>query len=336
MNITDTRDLVQVRKLDQLIVLAGHAMQIMEPGTISRLRASTKQFISQRYGKGSSFWSHYRKIDSWNSLYNLQEVKGVLQAMRDEIGDELEFYNAIPKDSILREESSPVIRRLTGIILSLFYENVHYNWDAIKNLIELNSDYFEFRVHDAADVFEKFKNRNIIAFTGLGQAYCITDQGKKLYEQRYAPGLKTPSSSAILIDQRFFFEVFVCHASKDKPFLEKVLAEFQQRGISYWLDEEQIRPGDIAIDKLSEGLLQSRFILVCISRNQFASNWSQFEYQSMLTSILSNESGQTLLPFVLDDTLDKDIPPFLRPIKRMRLSKPDEYKQLLTFLTQQK
>lgn len=327
-----THDLAHARKLDQLIHFAEEAMRTMHPDVVRRLRTSTEQFITQNYGRDSTFYSNYRDIDSWSSQYNLQEIKGLLQAMKDDIEDSQGTSTTHFSTPQQLDESDPMIHQLTGILLELFYTNVHYNRQAIENLITLDSNYFEYRLQDALAIYQKFIDRKIIAYIGIGQAFCITEQGRKLYERKYTkknPSFHQPIDSN---NQAFPFDVFICHASIDKPLLQSVLADFQRLSISYWLDEDQIRPGDNIINKLSEGLQQCRFVLICISNNQLGSIWSQYEYQSMLTSILSKQSEQILLPFVHDDIQEKDIPTFLQPIRRIRKSKSEEYQQLLTFL----
>ena len=62
-------------------------------------------------------------------------------------------------------------------------------------------------------------------------------------------------------------KVFISHAKEDKPrfvlkFCERLLAE----GIDTWLDEWEILPGDIVIDKIfNEGLKKSKVVVIFVS-----------------------------------------------------------------------
>ena len=61
-------------------------------------------------------------------------------------------------------------------------------------------------------------------------------------------------------------DVFLCHASEDKAEIVRPLTEaFEQKGISCWLDEAEILLGDSIPDKVSEGLLKSRYLLVVLN-----------------------------------------------------------------------
>jgi hypothetical protein len=129
------------------------------------------------------------------------------------------------------------------------------------------------------------------------------------------------------------WDCFLCHSSKDKDLIRKIAAKMKARNIAYWLDEEQIDPGDNTIDKITEGLQNSRYIIPCISKDQLKSGWAKNEYQSVLTTIISSDSQQRVIPFILDNTPFNDVPSLLKIYRAERYSVPSEYERLLEFLS---
>lgn len=79
-------------------------------------------------------------------------------------------------------------------------------------------------------------------------------------------------------------DVFICHAHYDKVAYARPLAEaLGWRGVSCWVDEAQIGPGDSIIEVVSEGLESSRYVVVVITERFLARNWTQKELNSALS-----------------------------------------------------
>jgi len=84
-------------------------------------------------------------------------------------------------------------------------------------------------------------------------------------------------------------DVFICHASEDKPAVVRPLAyELQRKGISCWLDEAEIHWGDSIIDRINEGLRSSRFVIVVLSRAFLSKNWPKKELSAVLSAEISS------------------------------------------------
>lgn len=89
-----------------------------------------------------------------------------------------------------------------------------------------------------------------------------------------------------LLDGRTW-DVFISHASEDKPSVAIPLAEaLQERGVTAWLDKAELRIG--------ESLAASRFAVVVLSPSYFAKGWPQYELDGIVT--LSVAGRQNLLP----------------------------------------
>jgi hypothetical protein len=172
-----------ISSIDSLIDLANKAMKTMNPSVISRLRSSTQQFIIHRYGKEHHFNVSYRRIDRIDSQYYLNQIKYVLQAIKDDI-QFVYSMNDTTAGSIKINNDDNI---LTGKILSLFYNHNVYNWDAVFNLVRWDADYYEFSVEDAQRVYNKLLEKRMIAPIGVDIACCITDEGRRLYEAKYKP-----------------------------------------------------------------------------------------------------------------------------------------------------
>ncbi|MGK7893281.1 MAG: toll/interleukin-1 receptor domain-containing protein [Xenococcus sp. (in: cyanobacteria)] len=94
-------------------------------------------------------------------------------------------------------------------------------------------------------------------------------------------------------------DVFLSHANQDKdeyvlPFAEKL----DEIGISFWLDEAEIRWGEKISARINEGLANSRFVIVFLTPAFIGRNWPENELSSALNR--ENEEGRTVvLPIVV-------------------------------------
>jgi hypothetical protein len=91
------------------------------------------------------------------------------------------------------------------------------------------------------------------------------------------------------------WDIFISHASEDKEQVAKPLAEeLQKRGLRVWYDEFSLSLGDSLRRSIDEGLAQSRFGVVVLSRGFFAKEWPQRE----LDGLTSREvvGGKVILP----------------------------------------
>lgn len=94
-------------------------------------------------------------------------------------------------------------------------------------------------------------------------------------------------------------DVFICHASEDKPEVVKpLIAAFKREGISYWYDEAEIKWGQSIPDKINEGLRISRYVIVVISKSFLSKNWPKRELNSAL-NIEASTGKLRVLPLVV-------------------------------------
>jgi TIR domain len=61
------------------------------------------------------------------------------------------------------------------------------------------------------------------------------------------------------------FQVFLCHASEDKPAVRELFRRLKSDGFSPWLDEEMIYPGDDWDLEIRRAIKRSNVVIVCLS-----------------------------------------------------------------------
>ncbi len=80
------------------------------------------------------------------------------------------------------------------------------------------------------------------------------------------------------------WDVFICHASEDKDdFVRPLAMRLQESGLSIWYDEFALKVGDSLRKKIDEGLANSRYGIVVLSRHFFAKNWPQHELDGLMS-----------------------------------------------------
>lgn len=80
-------------------------------------------------------------------------------------------------------------------------------------------------------------------------------------------------------------DAFISHASEDKEAVAKELADrLIGEGITVWYDEYSVRLGDDLLEKIDEGLVNSRFGVIVLSPNFFAAKktWTRREYSGLI------------------------------------------------------
>jgi len=90
-------------------------------------------------------------------------------------------------------------------------------------------------------------------------------------------------------------DIFICHAGEDKDEIVRPMTEaFSQSGISCWYDEAEIRWGDSIVQKVNEGLVTSRYVVVVFSPAFVQKNWPQRELNAVLNQEASTGEVKVL------------------------------------------
>jgi hypothetical protein len=95
-------------------------------------------------------------------------------------------------------------------------------------------------------------------------------------------------------------DVFISHASADKErYISALTRELDVRRVTYWLDTLEIGWGDVVVEKINDGLRDSRFLLLCLSGNFLKRPWTEAEMSAAIDIQINGR--KRVLPLILDD-----------------------------------
>jgi hypothetical protein len=125
-------------------------------------------------------------------------------------------------------------------------------------------------------------------------------------------------------------DIFLSHRTVDKDFIRKLAADveasyFENRRLSTWVDEAEIRGGESIPGKINWGIENSRYIGIVMTPDYFnsPSGWTDAEWHSVLHLDPDNRNGR-ILPILAKDC--PYIPVLLRHLKLFDL-RDKQYKQ---------
>lgn len=119
-------------------------------------------------------------------------------------------------------------------------------------------------------------------------------------------------------------EVFISHSHKDKEVVRKIADDLRRQGVTIWLDEDLVAPGEPWAEKLSHAVTQCDAVIVVMSRNTGASQWQTSEIAFAIAAQKRDESKR-VIPILIDKGVE--IPFFLRTLLYCDLSDEKAYKQ---------
>ncbi len=129
------------------------------------------------------------------------------------------------------------------------------------------------------------------------------------------------------------FDVFLCHNSKDKPAVKEIAKKLIEHGILPWLDEWELRPGDVWIKELDRIIKLVKTAAVFVGPN-FTGRWERLESRALLRRFV--DAGLRVIPVVLQGAEEEpDWSIFLEDFHRVdfRKQEPDPLNQLIYGIT---
>ncbi|MFY0644235.1 MAG: histidine phosphatase family protein [Bacteroidia bacterium] len=105
-------------------------------------------------------------------------------------------------------------------------------------------------------------------------------------------------------------DFFLSYASSNSSIVSSVSSELQKLGFSTWIDDKELSIGDSLLNRIQQGLLASRFIVVFISKDYLSRKWTIAELNAALMNQLETEVKK-ILPIVIDidqEAIQKNIP----------------------------
>ncbi|TKB70230.1 MAG: TIR domain-containing protein [Nitrospira sp.] len=125
------------------------------------------------------------------------------------------------------------------------------------------------------------------------------------------------------------FDVFLCHNSEDKAEIRQIADELSRRGLKPWLDELEIRPGQLWQVALEEQIKTIKAAAVFVGKSGI-SPWQQMEVRSFLNQFVKRACP--IIPVILSSaTGTPELPIFLQNFHWVdfRKNHPDPYEQLI-------
>jgi hypothetical protein len=119
--------------------------------------------------------------------------------------------------------------------------------------------------------------------------------------------------------------IFLSYSSKDKFFARELAERLKANGVKVWLDEVELRVGDSLTKRIGEGIQESDFLGVILSRNSINAEWVEKEVQVGLQREL-REKRVVVLPLLLEHV---ELPPFLRDKVYADFTDPAKYDEAL-------
>lgn len=105
--------------------------------------------------------------------------------------------------------------------------------------------------------------------------------------------------------------IFLSHTSIDKPFVERLAGDLERLGIQVWYDKYEIQVGDSLLAKISEGLRESEYLGIVISKEAWESPWVRAEVSAAWERQMA-QGGRFILPIYYREC---EIPVLLRDLK---------------------
>ena len=91
------------------------------------------------------------------------------------------------------------------------------------------------------------------------------------------------------------YDAFISHATEDKTTIVRKLAEYlSKKGYNIWYDEFSLKIGDSLRESIDQGLKNSRFGIIVLSKAFFKKPWSNYELNGLVA--LNIEKQGILLP----------------------------------------
>lgn len=121
------------------------------------------------------------------------------------------------------------------------------------------------------------------------------------------------------------WDVFMSHASPDKPYVRGLVKALRDGGVTVWFDEDHIEWGESVPREIRKGLLNSRYGIVILSEAYLAERkWTEHEFQGLL----ARETLDTtvILP-IWHKVTEEDVKKYDAPLtlRRAKISETDAY-----------
>jgi len=94
------------------------------------------------------------------------------------------------------------------------------------------------------------------------------------------------------------FDVFLAHNTVDKPQVRIIARKLRERGLTPWLDEEQIAPGELFQSAIQRAIPQIKAAAIIIGSLGLG-KWQAVELQTLISQFVNRNSP--VIPVLLPD-----------------------------------
>lgn len=111
----------------------------------------------------------------------------------------------------------------------------------------------------------------------------------------------------IEVEKKKHYSIFLSHSSIDKDKVRDIVRYLKKWNIPIWFDEAEIKIGDSLQSKISDGISNSDYLGVVLTKNSVDSKWVKEELEIAINTQINNQKVK-VLPILLEDC---EIPAFL-------------------------
>jgi WD40 repeat protein len=152
---------------------------------------------------------------------------------------------------------------------------------------------------------ESFNNQSL-RFTGTVYLYCnrLTEPEQVVRTYFQQKGMKL-----VIRDEAYWQkhiatidpDAFICHDSRDKPYVELLYVALVKRQAKIWFDKYSLTVGDSLSQKIDEGLRTCHHAILIVSKNLLSNkSWARAEFEALQTRQILSGEKRILLPIWLD------------------------------------
>lgn len=92
--------------------------------------------------------------------------------------------------------------------------------------------------------------------------------------------------------------LFISYSSEDSQFVDELVHKLKLRSVDVWYDKYEIKIGDSIVEKISDGIGASDWLLMCFSKASVKSKWVRQELNAAVA--LTVKRGAFILPVLID------------------------------------
>lgn len=115
--------------------------------------------------------------------------------------------------------------------------------------------------------------------------------------------------------------IFISYSHQDKEFVDRLVQDLQNSGVSIWVDSAEIKLGDSLIDKISEGIDKMEYLAVVLSPDSVNSSWVKKEVEVAMNQEIRGKKIK-VLPLLHREC---EIPNFLQDKKYADFTEEERY-----------